>query len=173
MFIDLNNFNKNYSTTKRLSFTVKLPSFSYNDETISFPVPIQLQLDVSYNKNEIIIKGEVPIRVKRNCHRCLEPFVMEMKVPILEKLIEQGENDYHFDGDEDGEMLSAITNNVLNLLPIIKQAIYLVLPMKAVCRDSCAGLCAQCGCNLNYLSCNCKEDNLDPRLSVLQNLLEK
>ncbi|MCH8286509.1 DUF177 domain-containing protein [candidate division KSB1 bacterium] len=42
--------------------------------------------------------------------------------------------------------------------------------MKKVCRDTCAGLCAICGVNLNIEQCSCKETNIDSRWEALKKL---
>ena len=48
----------------------------------------------------------------------------------------------------------------------------LSIPIHAICRPDCQGLCAQCGQNLNDAACNCRPDEIDPRLAPLQQLLQ-
>ena len=43
---------------------------------------------------------------------------------------------------------------------------------RSLCRDDCKGLCDRCGANLNEGPCSCKAEK-DPRLAVLEQLLEK
>ena len=47
---------------------------------------------------------------------------------------------------------------------------YLALPMKPLCREGCAGLCSQCGTNLNTGTCQCTSQWEDPRLAPLKGL---
>jgi uncharacterized protein len=42
---------------------------------------------------------------------------------------------------------------------------------KFLCREDCAGLCPQCGKNLNDGPCGCKKPR-DPRMAVLEQLLD-
>ena len=44
--------------------------------------------------------------------------------------------------------------------------------MKPLCRPDCRGLCPHCGCDLNIEQCDCKDEQLDPRLAVLGDLLK-
>jgi len=40
-----------------------------------------------------------------------------------------------------------------------------------LCRPDCAGLCPECGQNLNEGVCDCARDTIDPRLAVLRSML--
>jgi uncharacterized protein len=45
--------------------------------------------------------------------------------------------------------------------------------MKPLCRPDCAGLCPECGANLNLTRCGCEHRWIDPRMAALQELLPK
>jgi len=47
------------------------------------------------------------------------------------------------------------------------------LPLKAICREDCKGLCPHCGKNLNQEQCNCAEPMEDPRWSALKEIKDK
>ena len=44
--------------------------------------------------------------------------------------------------------------------------------MAVLCREDCKGLCPKCGANLNRGECGCSRREIDPRLAVLQRILE-
>jgi len=44
------------------------------------------------------------------------------------------------------------------------------VPMKAICRSDCRGLCAACGANLNHEECRCETHSVDARLAPLARL---
>ncbi|HEX7587809.1 MAG TPA: DUF177 domain-containing protein, partial [Anaerolineae bacterium] len=46
-------------------------------------------------------------------------------------------------------------------------------PPHPVCRTKCAGLCPNCGKNWNEGPCECRQDETDPRLAVLKQLLDE
>jgi uncharacterized protein len=80
--------------------------------------------------------------------------------------------------DEDGDELSAedldvlyYDDFVLPLDPLIEEQLQLELPMKALCRDDCRGLCPQCGSDRNAAPCDCAPPP-DERWKLLKNLLE-
>ena len=61
----------------------------------------------------------------------------------------------------------------LLLEDVLREQVLLALPLKAICRDDCRGLCPHCGRNLNHEQCTCAEPIEDPRWSALKDLREK
>ena len=82
------------------------------------------------------------------------------------------------DGDDDGDELSAADLDVvyyddfvLPFEPLIEEQLQLDLPMKALCRDDCKGLCPQCGSDRNAAPCDCAPPP-DERWKSLKAILE-
>ena len=74
--------------------------------------------------------------------------------------------------ETDNELIFPIDqNHQLDLREAIRQNLLLALPMQPLCKETCAGLCPQCGKNLNEGSCNCQPP-IDERLSALADLLK-
>jgi uncharacterized protein len=44
------------------------------------------------------------------------------------------------------------------------------MPMKPLCKEDCAGLCATCGKDLNKVKCKCTQEEIDPRWAELLKL---
>ena len=63
----------------------------------------------------------------------------------------------------------------LDLGDVLREQLYLTLPLKRLCREDCRGLCPTCGKNLNTGACGCPppEEPEDPRLSPLRGLIDK
>lgn len=53
--------------------------------------------------------------------------------------------------------------HILDLTEVICQYALLIMPMKPLCREDCAGLCPTCGYDLNQGPCNCLPQQADPR----------
>ena len=71
--------------------------------------------------------------------------------------------------EEDMEV-NFITDDELNLHEIVREQLYLSVPIKSLCKEECLGLCAKCGCNLNKHSCECVKEQGHPGFSVLNKL---
>ena len=63
----------------------------------------------------------------------------------------------------------------LDLGDVVREQLFLSLPLKRLCREDCRGLCPTCGKNLNTGACGCPppEEPEDPRLSPLRGLIDK
>lgn len=112
--------------------------------------------------------GEVTVP----CDRCLEPFAFPFSgefTRVLEKGAIEGDSDT---GDEEEEVWM-IEGDSVDLDPVVGDDILLNLPLRMLCREDCAGLCQNCGQNLNTGSCACELDTVDPRMAALQELLKR
>jgi uncharacterized protein len=58
--------------------------------------------------------------------------------------------------DEEGESSShRFQGAEIDLRPEVREEIALALPAKFLCSNECAGLCPNCGANLNHAPCTC------------------
>jgi uncharacterized protein len=80
--------------------------------------------------------------------------------------------------DDDGDELSAADLDVVYYEdfvvlfdPLVEEQLQLELPMKALCRDDCKGLCPQCGSDRNAAPCDCAPPP-DERWKSLKAILE-
>ncbi len=63
-------------------------------------------------------------------------------------------------------------DGMLNIDCEVTETISLMFPKKLLCREDCAGLCPVCGKPKNQGDCGCVVKEIDPRLAVLQKLLD-
>jgi uncharacterized protein len=61
----------------------------------------------------------------------------------------------------------------LELAEAVKEQVLLAVPLRALCREDCMGLCPQCGTNKNSGECHCSQDRTDPRWAALADIREK
>lgn len=175
MWINVEKFRQQESFTdtfiRQNDFFLDLPFLMIGQEKISFSEPIKVVSKIIFNEQEVLVEGTITGKALLVCNRCLEPFSLKLKTTFEERFVP---DDYQFDlteQDQIDEDINFFQNDQINLKPFIEQAIYLSLPMKKLCKEKCLGLCSRCGCNLNSDKCNCKDENIDPRLAVLQQLL--
>ena len=57
---------------------------------------------------------------------------------------------------------------VIDVFAILSQQIFLVVPEKYLCSESCKGLCPKCGVNLNLNTCYCKKEFKSSPFAILK-----
>lgn len=100
------------------------------------------------------------------CDRCAEEVVKDYCFRLNKILVP------NMAGDADFDDYIVVENGVLDLDELVEEEIQLFLPSKMLCSESCKGLCAKCGKNLNAGKCDCKKD-VDPRMAALLQLLDE
>jgi len=97
------------------------------------------------------------------CARCLKEFDYPVHKQITANLTEGGEGE-----NPDGYFLQG---DKIDAGEIVRTEFILALDERVLCKDDCAGLCEDCGADLNGGPCSCKKE-IDPRLAVLGQLLD-
>lgn len=127
-------------------------------------IPLHGYFKASRTTQGIFIKGALHSQVSALCTRCNDNFGQLITIEL----------DDHFYSPQTapaGEY-TIKDNGVLNLGPLVRETALLSVPIQTVCRDECQGLCIECGANLNASDCGCVDENIDPRMAVLKQLLE-
>lgn len=113
------------------------------------------------------ITGSIRATIKHQCTRCLEDFTTFVEIPFSEFF---KETDVH---ELDGEDYIAFQGDEIDITDLLRDSIILAEPLRAICSESCRGICPKCGTNLNVSSCSCERFSVDPRLAALEKLLDR
>ncbi|MFI3115233.1 MAG: DUF177 domain-containing protein [Clostridia bacterium] len=131
-----------------------------------FPNPVRIKGSISNHLGIIKLYAECSTVISCSCGRCLKPVIQDYKVVVDNVLsTEQNENDL--------DDTFVVLTDKLELDEIIIPTIILELEMNYLCSEDCKGLCPKCGTDLNLNKCQCETKIIDPRLAVLQQLLDK
>ena len=135
--------------------------------------PTRGDLQLLRTNRSILVRGNLETTAREVCSRCLEEFDYPLSLDIEEEyfLTRDPVSGQPLDPPTESGGFIIDDNNVLDLDEAVRQYILLEQPMKPICREGCAGLCPQCGHNLNYGKCDCKQDHVDSPLDRLQELL--
>ena len=117
--------------------------------------PVGYKFRADLVSDELIVRGELKVRVEFICSRCAESFTREVMDPGFARArdiraepgAEGGRNPPPGRGEE---------TDCVDLTGDIREAILLAFPSHPVCRSDCKGLCSQCGTNLNLSPCDCR-----------------
>ena len=115
--------------------------------------------------------GEVSGVAALSCYRCLEDFDYEVSIRLKEHALWPNARE----GEEDLEGAAdyLVLDGMIDLEPVLRDAVVLALPALRVCSETCEGLCSRCGANLNTETCSCGELPTDSRLSPLADLKKR
>jgi uncharacterized protein len=148
---------------RRFDLHVGIDEFRYAGEPYAVTPPlVPVRLDVSRTTgNGYALRLRFDAALEGPCMRCLEPAAPRFEVDAREVSQPGG-----------GEELSSpyLSEEELALAQWTRDALALALPAQIVCREDCAGLCGQCGANLNEDPEHHHEAAPDPRWAKLGEL---
>ena len=149
---------------RRLELHVAVAPFDYGGQRYEVePSLVPALLDVSRTTgNGWALRLRFEAGLQGPCMRCLEPAALQFAVDSREVSIPGGGDELQspYVGAEDE----------LDLEAWARDALALVLPAQLTCRPDCAGLCPQCGANLNEDPGHRHESEPDQRWSKLSEL---
>lgn len=105
----------------------------------------------------ILVQGVVSLEVGLTCSRCLGQFSCPLRLNIEEEYFPTVDvvSGAPLPPADDPDTLTIDEHHILDLGEMLRQCALVAIPMKPLCRESCAGLCPQCGQNLNLGTCQC------------------
>lgn len=90
------------------------------------------------------------------CARCLEPAPVPIDAAIAVTFVEREEGSSESENpEEDQDDVVRFEHGTIDVGHAIRDEILLAVPMTAICKEDCAGICATCGCNRNLTPCGC------------------
>ena len=122
--------------------------------------PVTGTLSLERLTDGLVVRGTLEAQWAGSCSRCVAPVHGRISVHV-DELFERE--------PLEGETY-LLEDDVVNLEPMVRDALTLELPSAPLCREDCAGLCPTCGIDRNVASCECRTDEPDPRWAALRSL---
>ena len=173
MLLDL---HKLHGPVEHVERTFQPSAFDPQDDEYRVAAPVELSLDVKKLGGEVFgLSGRAATRLEVVCGRCIEAFEVPVDASFELRYVPQSENTGEGEREvaEDDLATSFYREGMIDLVELLREQFVLALPMKPLCAESCAGLCPQCGTNLNKSQCDCAPTWEDPRLAPLKSLLTR
>ena len=154
----------------RYDRTFEPSEVAMGDEPYRIVAPVHLGFDIHKDKDKFHLVGTVRTELELPCSRCVEPFRLPVNLTFDQRYFPQAELAAEEESEVAEEDLetSFYRDEQIDLNELVQEQIYLALPMKPLCRESCKGLCPECGTNLNAGTCDCAPAWEDPRLAALK-----
>jgi uncharacterized protein len=166
------------------------PASSFEgSEDFTVAAPVSFDAVVRKDKQAYRLVGRAATELEMNCSRCTEPFRAPVEAAFDLRYLphrdnvgtggsvgqtfrsgvhgKHGRSDEH-EIQEDDLSTAFYRDETIDLGELVREQVYLALPMKPLCSEACKGLCPQCGTNLNRGTCDCRHEWVDPRFEKLR-----
>ena len=125
---------------------------------------------------EVRIAGSLSVQMEQSCSRCLEPARCSIE-KTFDLFFRESDEDLIDEDDlaltEEDTRTAFFSGTQLAIGDVLREQILLALPMKALCRVDCKGLCPVCGTNRNQNTCTCSGEVFSPHMEKLLEIKRK
>ncbi|MGC4995010.1 MULTISPECIES: YceD family protein [unclassified Streptomyces] len=179
LVIDTHELGRRPGAMQRLTREVDAPRDLGIEGVVGVPegAPMELELRLESVMEGVLVTGTARAQAKGECVRCLEPVGLELEADFQEMFSYPDADDRGRviaepgDDAEDDEDRQYIEDGLIDLEPLLRDAVVLALPMQPVCQDDCQGLCSECGARLTG-DPDHHHDAVDIRWAALQGLAD-
>lgn len=124
--------------------------------------PVTLDLRLESVVEGVLVSGTAQVDVVGECGRCLDPLRSTVTAEVQEL--------FGYEPDPEDKDAPVLSGGLLDLEPLVRDAVVLAIPLNPVCTDGCAGLCPACGARLADAGDDHRHDDTDPRWAALSGL---
>ena len=121
---------------------------------------IAIELRLEAVMDGVLATGTASAQAIGECVRCLDDLDEDLVVDFQELYLY----------DEAGEDELSLEGELLDLEPVLRDAVVLALPFKPVCDPECPGLCPECGARLADDPDHTHGEAIDPRWATLSEM---
>jgi uncharacterized protein len=136
-------------------------------------LPVQAELLLQRkNDHQVDCSGSVHTGIRLTCDRCLADYDFPVATDfhfILECASEEATQWTLREIECSSAEIDLVhlTEPLVDVEDILRQQVYLSLPVKQICSPDCKGLCPKCGLDLNREHCTCPKNAQPSPFSVL------
>jgi uncharacterized protein len=169
--IDTRDLGRRAGAMRRYHRDVQLPA-GLGIDVIGVPAGGHMILDVRLESvvEGVLVSGTASATVTGQCARCLDPLNDRLEVALTELFAYP---DTATDGTTDPDEVSRVVDGLVDLEPVVRDAVLLALPQAPLCREDCPGLCPECGGKQAELGTDHRHETMDPRLAALKTILKQ
>lgn len=166
LVLDTHELGRRVGAMKEIQRVAEAPD-GIGTDVIGVPSgsPIALELRLESVVEGVLVTGIAEVSLQGQCARCLERISSTEEIELQELYL-------YPDKELDDDEASRLEGDLIDLEPLLRDTVVLDLPFTPVCRPDCAGLCVECGANLNNDPDHRHGDRVDPRWAELVNWTE-
>jgi uncharacterized protein len=172
LVFDLQELGRRPGSMLTMSRTVEAPA-DLGTDVIAVPPGQPIELDVRFESvvEGVLVTGSARATAVGACVRCLDRADQPVEARFQEIFAYADRAAHHHEvgAPEDEEDVYELEGDLLDLEPVLRDAVVPSLPFQPVCREDCPGLCPQCGARLAD-DPDHQHDVIDPRWAALRDL---
>ncbi|MBF6354743.1 DUF177 domain-containing protein [Nocardia higoensis] len=163
--LDVRSLGRRPGTMRELRRTVTTEG-RIGLDLVAIPVGAEVELDLQLQavSEGVLVTGTVTAPTEGQCSRCLETFTDEVSLPVTELFAYPDSTTEQTTEDDEVYRMS---DDLIDLEPLIVDTIGLELPLQPLCSPDCAGLCPECGVAMAIAGSDHRHEILDPRWAGL------
>lgn len=117
----------------------------------------------------VLVTAVLASEARGACDRCLKPLHFPLQFEFSEEFLPEIDpsTGVRLPEPDEETPYRIDTHHMLGLQEAARQAWLLAQPMQTLCTHECAGLCPDCGGDLNSQGCRCGREAIDPRWAAL------
>ncbi|ROQ90630.1 YceD family protein [Desulfosoma caldarium] len=134
--------------------------------------PLNVDLEIHKKPDHIEVTGTLEGQLTLRCDRCLEEYASVLKRSVRVLLFHEvrGPKEEEVELEPDELEYEFFDGEIIEVDRMIAEEVFLELPMRCLCSETCRGLCAGCGANLNRETCTCQKTRASSPFDVLKSL---
>jgi uncharacterized protein len=128
---------------------------------------LELNLKLEAVMEGVLVSGTARAPLAGECVRCLDPLDDTIEVEFAELFVSPGRPGDTAGQDDGDDETCWLQDDLVELEPVVRDAVVLALPLQPMCEDDCPGLCSQCGARLADDPGH-QHESVDPRWAALE-----
>jgi uncharacterized protein len=174
LVLDTRELGRRPGSQREVTRTVPAPA-DLGIEVLRVPegAPVELDLRLEAVMEGVLVTGTATAALEGECVRCLEPISDDVEARFQELYVYDDQGHHRHGSDTAGEgddETSRLEDDLLDLEPLLRDAVVLALPFQPLCREDCPGLCPECGARLADDPDHTHDAPVDPRWARLAEL---
>jgi uncharacterized protein len=167
--LDTRELGRRPGSQREVTRTIPAPA-DLGIEVLRVPEGSQVELDLRLEAvmEGVLVTGTAHAGLEGECVRCLEPISDDLETSFQELYVYDDPD--RRNPDEEDDEVSMLEDDLLDLEPLLRDAVVLALPFQPLCQDDCPGLCPECGFRLADDPDHGHEAPVDPRWAKLTEL---
>ena len=163
---ELSEDPKHLNYDERDAWVVEAFRDTQESDAVNSPT-YSVSLNVHKSHGVVFMKGKIAVDLGLLCSRCANGFKQNVKASF-QALFTREKDFAHDESSSGGVAYSAPTGQTgedidiefldkdyIELADVLKEQIYLKLPIQPLCDESCKGICPVCGQDQNTQPCQC------------------